>query len=379
MNFEGLKFLVVGSGFFGSVIAERIANDKNERVAVIEKRDHIGGNSFSEIDRSTGIECHKYGSHIFHTSNETVWKYINNFTGFNNYRHRVFTTYKDSVYSMPINLDTINRFYGKCMTPGEAMKFLEGEIAKDANDNPSNLEDKAISLVGKGLYEAFFKGYTAKQWETDPKKLPSYIITRLPMRFNYNADYFNDPRQGIPLGGYEAVFKALLSSQNIDVYLNTDFFSIKHLIPKDCLVIYTGPIDRYFEYKYGELGWRSLAFEKEVHSVGDYQGTAVMNYSDISVPYTRIHEFKHYHPERDYRTDATVLVKEFSKKMTLESEPYYPINTVADKEVLALYEAEREQLKNTIFGGRLGTYAYMDMDRVIAEALRVYKELIKPV
>ena len=283
------KYVVVGSGFYGSTIAERIANDLNEKVLVIEKRSHIGGNSYSKIDAETGIECHEYGSHIFHTSHKQVWDYINGFCGFNNYRHKVLTQYQTKLYQIPINLNTINIFYGKNLKPFEIDAFLQTEIKKDRVTEAANFEEKAISLVGRPLYEAFIKGYTLKQWGINPKNLPASIIERLPVYKNYCSDYFTDPYQGIPLDGYSAVFERMLEHKNIEVLLNTDYFDVKQCIADNSLVIYTGAIDRFFDYKYGRLSWRALRFEKEVHKVDDCQGIAVINYAEENIPYTRSH------------------------------------------------------------------------------------------
>jgi UDP-galactopyranose mutase len=378
MDLENLQYIVVGAGFFGSVMAERIAEDKKERVVVIDKRDHIGGTSYSESDGETAIEYHKYGSHIFHTSIEDVWKYINKFSRFNSYRHKVLTNYNNKIYQMPINLETINIFYGSSLQPFEAEKFIKSEVEKEKIKNPTNLEDQAISLIGRPLYEAFIKGYTIKHWGTDPKNLPAEIITRLPVRFNYKSDYFDDPWQGIPIKGYGKLFEKMLAHRNIEVHTNTDFFSIRHLIPKDCCVVYTGRLDQFFDYKHGELGWRTLSFEREVHQVGDFQGTAVMNYAEASIPYTRIHEFKHLHEERNYSNDITLIFREYSKQLTEGDDPYYPMNTTIDKDIYRKYQEEIERKENVIFGGRLAEYRYLNMDQTIASALKTYDEKIKP-
>jgi UDP-galactopyranose mutase len=377
MEFQNLKYLVVGAGFFGSVIAERIAEDKGERVVVIDKREHIGGASFSEVDAETGIEYHKYGSHIFHTSIEKVWQYINRFCTFNSYRHKVLTTYDNKVYQMPINLETINAFYGLNLTPAEAESFIKSEIDKEQTSNPTNLEEKAISLIGKPLYEAFIKGYTTKNWGTDPKNLPAGIITRLPVRFNYKSDYFDDPWQGIPVQGYGELFKNILAHRNIDLYPDTDFFTIRHLIPSDCFIVYTGRLDQFFEYKYGVLGWRTLTFEREVYQVDDFQGTAVMNYAEASIPYTRTHEFKHFHEERKYAHESTLILREYPKELADGDDAYYPINTPKDKKTYQRYQEEVQKTKNVIFGGRLAEYRYLNMDQTIARALKTYEEKIK--
>jgi UDP-galactopyranose mutase len=377
MDLENVKYLVVGAGFFGSVIAERVAEDKGERVVIIDKRDHIGGTSYSESDRETGIEYHKYGSHIFHTSIEDVWKYINRFDKFNSYRHKVLTTYNNKIYQMPINLETINTFYGVSLKPSEAEKFIRSEVEKENIKAPTNLEDKAISLIGRPLYEAFIKGYTLKHWGTDPKNLPPDIITRLPVRLNYKSDYFDDPWQGIPFEGYGQLFQRMLSHRNIDLYTNTDYSSIRHLIPSDCCIIYTGRVDQFFDYKHGELGWRTLSFERKVYQVDDYQGTAVMNYAEGSIPYTRTHEFKHFHEERNYSRERTLIFREYSKELAGDDDPYYPMNTPKDKDIYKKYQEEIEKNENVIFGGRLAAYRYLNMDQTIASALKTYDEKIK--
>jgi len=378
MNLEGLKYLVVGAGFFGSVIAELIAADKGERVVVIDKRHHLGGNSYSEIDKETGIEYHKYGSHIFHTSDQEVWRYINRFCTFNNYRHKVLTTFNNKTYQMPINLETINAFYGVNLKPAEAENFIKSEIEKEQLVNSINLETKAISLIGRPLYEAFIRGYTFKHWGTDPRNLPADIITRLPVRFSYKSDYFDDPWQGIPQRGYGELFKNLLAHQNIDLYLKTDFFDILNLIPAECCVIYTGRIDQFFDFKYGILNWRTLKFEREIYPIPDFQGTAVMNYAEDSVPYTRTHEFKHLHEERENPDKNTLVFREYAKELAAGDDPYYPVNTLKDKEMLSKYRQEALKLNNVIFGGRLAEYKYLNMDQTIASALNIYNEKIKP-
>lgn len=372
--FENYNFIIVGAGLFGAVTAERIASQKKENVLLLEKRSHIGGNCYSVIEEETGIEVHKYGSHIFHTDNIEVWEYIRNFMSLNNYRHHVFTTYKDRVYQMPINLFTVNHFYNINLKPADLQEFFRSEAEKEKIIDPKNLEEKAISLIGRPLYEAFIKGYTEKQWETDPKNLSPDIITRLPFRNNYNSEYFEDPVQGLPVDGYENLFKNLLSSRKITVKLNTDFFLIKESIPENIKIIYTGPIDRYFEYKHGKLGWRTIDFKREIIDVDSYQGTAVMNYADKDIPYTRIHEFKYYHPERNYKSGKTVIFKEFSKHSQDHDEPYYPINRREDMEKLASYKSI--PVKNIFFGGRLGNYKYYDMDDTIISALNFFKEKI---
>jgi UDP-galactopyranose mutase len=375
LNFKDYKFLVVGTGFFGSIVAERIAEVKNQRVLVIDRRDHIGGNCSSYRDSATDIECHKYGTHIFHTGNCDTWKYIRRFMTLNNYKHRVLAKYKNSVYQMPINLSTINRFYGTDLDPAGAKEFMAGEILKEGISQPRNLEEKAISLIGRPLYEAFIRGYTLKQWGTDPKTLPADIITRLPFRLNYNSGYYDDPIQGVPEEGYEAVFRSLLSHKNITVELNMDYFNIKKDLPSHIVTVYTGPIDRFFDYKYGPLGWRTLDLDVETIKKEDFQGTAVMNYTEESVPYTRIHEFRHLHPEKVPTTSETVICREYPKAAYPGDEPYYPVNGTNDKKILEQYRSM--PLKNVFIGGRLGSYRYLDVDDTIAEALHLFETALK--
>ena len=376
MNLEGLKYLIVGSGFFGAVIAERIANDLNERVLVIDKRSHIGGNCYSEKDDSTGIEYHKYGTHIFHTSNPTVWQYIRRFTEFNSYYHQVLTTYKDKVYQMPINLETINSYYGLNLKPFEVDDFLAREIAKENIQNPTNFEEQAISMMGRPLYEAFIKGYTRKQWQKDPKEMPASVLKRLPFRKNYNESYYYSRWQGIPLNGYTAIFEQLLAHPNIEVQLNVDFFDLKVKLSPETLLIYSGPIDRFFDHQFGPLDWRTLRFEPEIIPVEDFQGTSVMNYAEEHIPYTRIHEPRHLHPEREYTRQQTIIFREYSQKDT-QNQPYYPINDARNQALILKYREAADKLKNVIISGRLGDYKYYDMHQTIARALEVYDTKIK--
>lgn len=375
MDVTGLKYLIVGSGFFGSVLAERIANKLKEQVLVIEKRNHIGGNCYSMNDRETGIHYHLYGTHIFHTPNERVWKYINRFTEFNSYYHQVLTTHKNKVYQMPINLETINSFYNINLRPFEVDAFLKEEIKKENISVPRNFEEKAISMMGRPLYEAFIKGYTMKQWQKDPREMPESILKRLPFRTNYNESYYYSRWQGIPLEGYGKIFEKLLDSRNIELKLNLDYFKIKDLIPSDTKIIYSGPIDQFFNYKYGRLEYRTLRFEKEIMPYEDFQGTSVMNYADPDVPYTRIHEPRHLHPERtDYPKDKTMIIKEYSL-LDDGTNPYYPINDERNQNLILRYREEVKKLKHTIVSGRLGEYRYYDMHDTINHALEVFDSI----
>lgn len=377
--FENLKFLVVGAGFSGSVIAERIASVLNAKVLVIDSKTHIGGNSFSETDSNTGIECHRYGSHIFHTSSKHVWNYVSRFTDFNSYQHKVLTTYQGHVYPMPINLKTVNDFYGLNLKPYEAQQFIYQEAGKAGIVNPRNLEEKAISLIGEKLYAAFIRGYTKKQWECDPKELPPEIITRLPVRSNYNADYFQDPFQGIPRDGYGTLFRNLLNHPNIEVHLGVNFFEIRNQIPASCKIIYTGMVDQFFDYCFGALDWRSLHFEWETKNLADWQGTAVMNYADEEIPYTRIHEFKHYHPERKtvFNSDKTVICREYSKTYTPGKDAYYPINNAENNRKYEQYQALTKENTRIILAGRLANYRYWDMDKAVNNSLYLFEQIKK--
>jgi UDP-galactopyranose mutase len=373
--------IVVGSGFFGLTVAERVASQLNQRVLVLDRRDHIGGNAYSETEPETGIEVHRYGAHLFHTSNERVWDYVAAFTDFTGYQHRVFTIYRGRVYPMPVNLATICEYFGKYLTPDQARALVAKQAAEIEGKDAINFEEKAVSLVGRPLYEAFFKGYTAKQWQTDPTELPASIISRLPVRYTFNNRYFNDIYEGLPVDGYTAWLNRMADHPNIKIQLDTDWFDVRDTLPGTVPVVYTGPLDRYFDYAEGELGWRTLDFEHEVLNTGDFQGTPVMNYADLDVPYTRIHEFRHFHPERDYRTDKTVIFREYSRFAQRGDEPYYPINTAEDRAKLERYrELARKETanRNVLFGGRLGTYKYLDMHMAIGSALSMYDNRIAP-
>jgi UDP-galactopyranose mutase len=370
--------VVVGSGFFGLTVAERIAEQHGRRVLVLERRDHLGGNAFSEPDPDTGIEVHRYGAHLFHTSNERVWEYVNRFSTFSDYVHHVYTVHEGVVYPMPINLGTINQFFAAALSPGEARALVTQQAGEVDTREARNLEEKAISLVGRPLYEAFIRGYTAKQWQTDPTELPPGIISRLPVRYTYDNRYFSDTYEGLPSDGYTALLERMADHPRIDVQLKADFFDVRDEVVGDSPVVYTGALDRYFDYREGRLGWRTLDFEREVVEVGDFQGTPVMNYADEAVPYTRIHEFRHFHPDRDYPQDRTVIMREFSRAAQDDDEPYYPINTPADREMLLRYRELAAKEAGVVFGGRLGTYQYLDMHMAIASALHVVDDVLAP-
>ncbi|MBZ9794123.1 UDP-galactopyranose mutase [Mesorhizobium sp. ES1-4] len=370
--------LIVGAGFYGATLAERIATQLGRRVLVIDRRRHIGGNAYTEQDPVTGVEIHRYGPHLFHTSNDEVWNYLRAFTGFTAYRHRAFSTYRDKVYPLPINLATICQFFGKRLSPGEARGMIAEQATELGDRHPANLEEKAISLVGRPLYEAFIKGYTAKQWQTDPRELPAQIITRLPVRYTFEDGYFNDRFQGQPADGYTAIFEKMLARELIETRLGVDFFDIKPQLRKDLPVVYTGPIDRYFDYSEGELGWRTIDIDLEVMNTPDHQGTAIMNYADEAVPYTRVVEFRHFNPERQHKSDKTLIGREYSRFAGRADEPYYPIDTRKDQAVYRRYLDRALAEKNLHLGGRLGTYRYLDMHQAISAALKAFETVIEP-
>ena len=376
--------IVVGSGFFGLTSAERVASQLGKRVLVVERRGHIGGNAYSEPEPQTGIEIHRYGAHLFHTSNTRVWDYVRQFTDFTDYQHRVFAMHGQQAYQFPMGLGLVAQFFGRYYSPDEARALIAEQSAEIDTADAKNLEEKAISLIGRPLYEAFVRGYTAKQWQTDPKELPPSIINRLPVRYTFDNRYFNDTYEGLPVDGYTAWLKNMATHERIEVRLDTDWFDVRDELraaSPTAPVVYTGPLDRYFDYADGRLGWRTLDFEVEVLDCADFQGTPVMNYNDPDVPYTRIHEFRHFHPERQYPSDRTVIMREYSRFADDDDEPYYPINTDADRVLLAVYrdraKAETAAAK-VLFGGRLGTYQYLDMHMAIASALNMYDNMLAP-
>ena len=361
-------FAVVGAGFFGAVFAHEVRK-AGKKVLVIEKRDHIGGNCYSFDDSETRINIHKYGPHIFHTPDKDIWDYVHSFADFNDYRHRVLTTAGGKIYSLPINLTTINQFYNLNLTPDEAGRFLKSKASAIAS--PGNLEEKALSLIGRELYETFIKGYTIKQWNCDPKELPAEVIARLPVRTSTHDVYYDDDYQGMPVGGYTPIFEKML--KDIPVETNTDFFEKKdYWMSVAKTIVYTGPLDRYFNYKWGQLRWRSCRFEVEKMTLDDYQGVSIMNYADQEVPYTRILEPKHFYRERMHLKRGTVVIREYPCDDA--EEPFYPVRLKTDQEKLAEYQRAQGRERNVIFGGRLAEYKYYDMHQVISKALRQARE-----
>ena len=373
-----VDLVIVGAGFFGLTIAERCVNELGLKVLVLDRRHHIGGNAYSEPDPETGIEVHVYGAHLFHTSNQKVWDYVTRFTAFTPYQHRVFTIFDGKVFPMPVNLATICEYFGKAMSPDEARALVAEQAGEIDSADAANLEEKGISLIGRPLYEAFVRGYTKKQWQTDPKELDPSIISRLPVRYNFDNRYFNDTYEGLPAEGYTAWLSKMADHPNIEVQLQTDFFDRRDDIRGNVPVVYTGPIDAYFGNSAGELSWRTIDFEREVKNVGDFQGTPVMNYADEDVPYTRIIEPRHFHPERTrYPSDKTVIMREFSRFAESGDEPYYPVNTAEDRAKLIEYRDLAKQEPDVLFGGRLGTYKYLDMHMAIGSALSMFENKLR--
>lgn len=355
--------LIVGAGLSGAVMGRELA-EAGWKVRIIDSRPHIGGNCYTERDSETGVMIHVYGPHIFHTDDEGVWRYVNRFTRFRPYKNRVKTTSQGAVYSLPINLHTINQFYGKTMRPAEAAEFLNAQADTSITD-PQSFEEQALRFVGRDLYEAFFKGYTEKQWGCSPTELPASILKRLPVRFNYEDDYFNHKFQGMPDDGYTPLIAGILDHENIDVALDTAFEA--GMADGVAHVFWSGALDGYFEYSHGRLGYRTLDFERFSEAAGDYQGCAVMNYGDRDVPFTRITEHKHFSPWESH--EGTVCYREFSRAAEPGDVPYYPIRLVEERAMLADYVALGRECQGVTFLGRLGTYRYLDMDVTIREAL----------
>lgn len=367
--------VIVGAGFFGCTLAERFANEK-KTVLLLEKRSHIGGNAYSYFDESTKIEVHKYGSHIFHTNSLKIWEYITQFATFNTYIHRVKSKTNLGLIPIPINLETINLAFDMNFDSQSAREFLATQKISQENRS-ENLEDWAQAEIGEKLYKLLIQGYTTKQWGISPKDLPSSIIARLPIRFDYDDRYFTDKYQGMPVGGYESIFSNMLKSDLIDVQLDTDYFYVRDKFESNQLTVYSGPIDRFFDYREGILGWRTLDFEIEKLEIAQFQNNAVVNYPDINVPFTRIHEFKHFYPERMHSNGATIISREFSRVANESDEPYYPIGTEKDKVTFAVYKEYAEKMERVYIGGRLGSYQYLDMHMAINQALITFDEIME--
>lgn len=380
-----IDVVVAGAGLWGCTVA-RVLAEAGRRVLVLEKRAAVGGNVRCEIDSETGIEVHTYGSHIFHTHLDDVWNFVNRFITFNGYQHKVLARYEDKTYFLPLGLTLVNQFYGLNLTPSELPAFIAKEAAGSKEEVGLNFETQAISFIGRPLYEAFIREYTRKQWGMDPRELSADIIRRLPVRASYDVNYFSDYRQGIPLTGYNSLFDGLLDHSNISVECNAEYALGEIRLAggevhgtEGAPVFYSGPIDALFGYKFGPLPWRSLRFERERVAVQDYQGTSVVNYTGADVPFTRIHEFKHYHPEdaKVMGSASTIICREYPQTWAFGDEPYYPVDTPASRELLALYQAEAAKQANLIVGGRLGGYRYYDMDRSIGNALETVRSFLR--
>jgi UDP-galactopyranose mutase len=365
------KILIVGAGLSGAVIGRELAQAGHD-ITIVDSRDHIGGNCHTERDADTGVMVHVYGPHIFHTDDEEVWNYVNEFETFMPYKNRVKTTSKGQVFSLPVNLHTINQFFGKTMRPDEARAFITEEQADTTITDPQTFEEQAMRFVGKDLYEAFFKGYTMKQWGCHPSELPASILKRLPVRFNYDDNYFFHKFQGMPENGYTVMIERMLDCPGITVQLNTTF--TQDMAEGYDHVFYAGPLDGYFDYKLGRLGYRTLDFERFTYD-GDYQGCAVMNYGEVDVPFTRITEHKHFAPWESH--EGSVCYREFSREAEPGDIPYYPIRQVEEKALLSEYVDLAKSTEGVTFVGRLGTYRYLDMDVTIREAIDTSKLYLK--
>ncbi|WP_338232608.1 UDP-galactopyranose mutase [Companilactobacillus muriivasis] len=367
-----MNYLVVGSGLFGAVFAHEAAQ-KGHSVKVIEKRSHIGGNIYTK--KVAGIQVHEYGAHIFHTSMKEIWDYVNQFADFNNYINSPIANYNGEIYNLPFNMNTFNKLWG-VITPAEAQaKIAEQKRLFNLEGEPKNLEEQAISLIGPDVYQKLVKSYTEKQWGKSAKDLPAFIIRRLPVRFTYDNNYFNDPYQGIPIGGYTQIIEKLLDHELIEVETNSDFFSHREeYLKSGAKIIYTGMIDQFFNYQLGELEYRSLRFETEILNQDNYQGNAVVNYTDAETPFTRIIEHKHFEFGKG-DPDKTVITREYPKDWQRGDDPYYPVNNQRNKELYAEYvQLAQADYPQVFFGGRLGQYRYYNMDQTIAAALQVVKD-----
>ncbi|MGN0853505.1 MAG: UDP-galactopyranose mutase [Kiritimatiellia bacterium] len=373
------RVVVAGAGLWGCTVA-RVLAEAGVAVRVLEKRAAPGGNIRCETDAETGIEVHVYGSHIFHTHSDDVWAFVRRFVEFNGYQHKVLARHAGRTFFLPLGLALVNRFYGLDLTPSELPAFIAREAQKGLSGPgaPANFEEQAIALIGQPLYAAFIREYTRKQWGTDPRNLPAAIIRRLPVRANYDVNYFPDYRQGIPLTGYNSLFERLLDHPNIELTCACAF-RLPESGALETPVFYSGPIDALFGYRFGALPWRSLRFEYERVPQADYQGTSVVNYTDADVPYTRIHEFKHYHPEnRDVMSAAsTVICREYPKTWQPGDEPYYAVDTPESRRLLEKYRAEAAKCSRLVVGGRLGEYRYYDMDQSIGRALEAARRFLR--
>ncbi|MBQ0735478.1 UDP-galactopyranose mutase [Aquimarina celericrescens] len=368
MSVKEYDYLIVGAGLFGSVFAHEMTK-LNKKCLVIDKRNHLGGNVYCE--EKEGINIHKYGAHIFHTNDQRIWDYVNQFATFNNYINSPMSLSKGKLYNLPFNMNTFYQLWGT-RTPEEAKAVIDEQVAKYGTKSPQNLEEQALSLVGKDIYETFIKEYTEKQWGKKATDLPAFIIKRLPVRYTFNNNYFNDRYQGIPIGGYNVIINGLLDG--VDTKTGVDFFeSRSELEALANNVVYTGKIDEFFEYKYGKLEYRSLRFENELHEIENYQGNAVVNYNDTEYPFTRIIEHKHFEFGKQSKT---IITKEYPEAWDQGKEAYYPINNDRNQEIYKRYKEESLKLNHIIFGGRLAEYRYYDMHQIIASSLAQVKEIL---
>ncbi|MBP2832791.1 UDP-galactopyranose mutase [Aquimarina sp. U1-2] len=362
-------YLIVGAGLFGSVFAHEMTK-RNKKCLVIDKRDHLGGNVFCE--EKEGINIHKYGAHIFHTNDHEIWKYVNQFATFNNYINSPVSLSKGKLYNLPFNMNTFYQLWGT-KTPKEAKAVIDSQIKKYGTTSPQNLEEQALSLVGKDIYETLIKEYTEKQWGKKATDLPAFIIKRLPVRYTYNNNYFNDRYQGIPEGGYNTIINGLL--RGIETKTKVDFFANRAALERVAnQIVYTGKIDEFFEYTYGKLEYRSLRFEHELHDIENYQGNAVVNYNDVQYQFTRILEHKHFEFGKQSKT---IITKEYPETWDQGKEAYYPINNPKNQEIYKKYKEASHTVKHVIFGGRLAEYRYYDMHQIIASSLKKVKEISK--
>lgn len=368
MSNKQFDYLVVGAGPFGATFAYEMSK-RSKKCLVIDKRDHLGGNTYTE--KMDNINVHKYGAHIFHTNDKSIWDYVNQFAEFNNYVNSPVAIFQGRLFNLPFNMNTFNQFWG-VKTPEEAQEYIKKEQQKYYTPKPKNLEEQALNLVGKDIYETLIKGYTEKQWGRKCKELPSFIIKRLPLRFTFNNNYFNDRFQGIPIGGYTQITKKML--KDVEVRLNVDFFENREFFEK-CAnkIVFTGMIDQFFKYEYGVLEYRSLKFEHKTLDLNNYQGNAVVNYTSKDVPYTRILEHKHFEFGQQ---PNTIITKEFPIEWSRDTEPYYPINNEKNNYRYNLYKKKALETDDVIFGGRLGTYKYYDMHQVYASSLALVNKEI---
>lgn len=364
------KILIVGAGFSGAVLARELALNGYDDILVIDQRPHLAGNCHTERDQASGVMEHIYGPHIFNTSQPEIWEYIQQFSKFGAYTNRVKAITHKGIFSLPINLLTINQFFGKKFNPREAQAFVHS-LGDHSINEPQNFEEQALKMVGKELYEAFFRGYTIKQWGVDPKQLPASILKRLPVRFNYDDNYYHSTYQGIPLDGYTKIVERILDAPGIEVKLNTTY--TREWNDDFDYIFYTGPLDAYFDFPYGRLGYRTIYFERH-HATGDYQGNPVLNYCEEHVPYTRIHEHKHFTPWEHH--EKTLYQVEFSKETGADDVPYYPKRLQQDKALLMQYRQLAQAEEKVFFMGRLATYRYMDMHHVIGESLEFSRSLL---